>query len=856
MNCSENFDLCNVEKSIPERFERIVQQHPDRIAVKDRYDQCSYNSLNRKANRIARSIPTGCITPDAPVILLMEQGISQITATLGVLKAGCFYVPLDPSNPIDRNRHMLQDSGSGFIITNNLNAHLADALSNSNCRILNVDEITQTSDHNLNLIISPDAFAYVLYTSGSTGRPKGVLQNHRNVLHNVLRHTQAFHITPDDNQTLLYTSSVYGGQRDMFNALLNGTSLNVYDVKSEGIQELADWLIQNDITIYCSVATLFRTFIQTLDNPGKFPKLRLIKLGGEASYKNDIDSCKKYFPAKCIVHCGLSSTETGLVRNYFVNEQTRITGHTVPLGYPIDDLEIILLDDTGGKVPDGNVGEITIRSRYIALGYWRNPSLTQTVFSRDTEKEDVRIYRTGDLGCIRSDGCLEHRGRKDFQIKIKGNRVEVAEIETCLLENETAQKAVVTGWKDHQGIDKLVAYLVSGNNQKPAASALRTLLSKKLPEFMVPSYFIWLDTLPLLPNGKIDRQALPAPDAVEINTSGSYVAPATELESKLSDLWSQILKKPTVGVTDNFFDLGGESLNAVMLFASLEKELGINLPTSVLIKHPTVSSLTRFIEQSLHNSEWKCLIPLKPTGSRPPLFLIHALHGGIIFYKNLLSHLHEEQPLYVLQSHGLNGKYIWLTSIEDVALSYLEEIRMVQPHGPYRLGGYSFGGKLALELARQLRSQGESVSLLVLFDSSPPKNLKRKKQHPARVVISKIKKVASKPKRTFQDSMKNAGGLLKHLYTKLGFTLPVEKREEYLAWHHQRIGQAYQPYPYCTDDILLFCTSMRNPRMVDRWKNYTSGNVIVHRVPCSHEDIFNEPALTTVAEVLNQYLGN
>lgn len=849
-----------LEKSISDRFEQMVQLFPSKVAVRDQGGVCSYDELNREANRVARMVAVECASRELPVVLLLEQGLAQIAATMGVLKAGGFYVPMDPSNPAGRNRHMLSDSGAELIITNNKNRSLAEKLSQGACQVVNVDEISpEVSDENLNESVSPDTLAYVLYTSGSTGTPKGVMHNHRNVLHNVKRHIEAFNITHEDNQTLLYTSSVYGGQRDMFNALLNGASLHVYVVKNEGVNGLAEWLVKNDITIYCSVATVFRMFIQTLDGSRTFEKLRWVKLGGEASFKRDIDSYQTYFSDECVVHCGLGSTETGLVRNFFVSKTTEVPGNQVPLGYPVDGVDIQLLDETGQPAAAGEMGEIAIKSRYISLGYWRNPSLTATVFSQDPEEGDIRIYRTGDLGVIHPDGCLEHRGRKDFQIKIKGNRVEVAEIELVLLRQKTVKEAVVVGWKDPQGTDKLVAYLVPENPaEKPSVGELRNAMVDALPVYMVPSFFIWLDELPLLPNGKINRKELPCPDTYRPDLPTARISPATPLESRLTHLWEKILSLPKVGVTDNFFDLGGESLNAVTLFSMIGKEMGVNLPISSLVENPTVRQLAEIISDPACHAAWKPLVPLRTTGTVSPLFLVHAEQGNILFYRPLLPYLSDNRPVYALQSERLDGKRFAVNSVGKLAESYRREIETVQPNGPYFLGGYSYGGHLALEVAKQLQARGETVSHVFLFDTIAPLTSKitvpmRTMEDRARRIYHKILRALRKGKRA--GSASYIANSWRHRTLRRGGLLPSDKRIKYLMWNHKRIKANYCPAPY-SGDAVLFYTAERSKRSLARWRSFLCGNLKVHRIPGAHVDVFKEPTLGALGALLDEELSD
>jgi acyl-coenzyme A synthetase/AMP-(fatty) acid ligase/thioesterase domain-containing protein/acyl carrier protein len=768
---------------------------------------------------------------------------------------------------------MLGDSGAIVIVTNSASLTAAYGLAGEEHQVINLDEIADDlSEDNLCLPIASSSLAYILYTSGSTGNPKGVVQSHRNVLHNTMRHTNAYCICSDDRQSLLYTSSVYGGQRDMYNALLNGASLHIYSVKVDGIFGLADWIINNEISIYCSVATIFRQFSETLTGCESFDSVRLIKLGGEATYKREVDAYKKYFSPDCIMHCGLGSTETGMVRSFYINKSTPINGNTVPLGYPVDDMEVLLLDEVGKPVIAGNIGEIAIKSRYIALGYWRNPELTQKVFKVDPEDGDVRTYFTGDLGIIHPDGCLEHRGRKDFQIKIRGNRVEVSEVEMALLAQGTIKDVVIVGWKDPQGIDKLVAYLVSGET-KPSIAALQQALAAKLPEFMVPSYFVWLDTLPLLPNGKLDRKALPTPGNDRTSLGHEYTEPSTPLERRLIEIWSSLLGVSKIGIHDPFFELGGDSLSAVMMFAALDKELGVSLPTSTLAEHPTIHKLAYILSDRENCIEWPVLVPVKKTGDKPPLFCVHGIFGDQFFLRSLGAHLNSDRPLYAFQSPRLDGRYFRHKTIDALARDYLQELRTIQPHGPYYLSGYSFGGLIALEMARQLTANHEAVAYLAIFDSNPPAlsdtkpigRMQRIISIPSEVLDFSAKALLTRKKlgvrtrltvmvKAMQSATKYIKGKLQHLYLRFGFRLPVMKRDEYIAWNHYRLCCTYHPDRY-SGVIDIFYTGKKEARITAGWRNVISGQTSFYPVPGEHHDFFKEPHVVVFAEQINNHLA-
>ncbi|MEP7242771.1 MAG: AMP-binding protein [Gammaproteobacteria bacterium] len=707
----------DVEQSIACRFEKQVAQHGDRLALKTSRTQLTYAELNALANRQAHALLARNMTLNEPVALLLDHGAAYITALLGLLKIGACFVPLDRANPPARIAQMLQDAGAKCLVTQGAHLALAKSAAGDSCEVLDLDSPWPgTSDQNPEISVSPDALAYVLYTSGSTGRPKGVMQDQRSVLHNAMRHASAFQITPDDRQTLLYTCSVYGGIRDTLNALLNGASLHTFHVKHQGVERLGQWLKDSRITIYCSVTTVFRQFAATLreENSG-FPDLRLIKLGGEASNRKDVDLYRKHFSRGCVLHCGLGSTETGVARHFFVDHHTKLEGAGVPLGYAIDDVDVRLETEDGAPAAPGKVGEIVIRSRYIARGYWRRPDLNSSVFSSDEADPLARIFRTGDLGVLRADGCLEHRGRKDLQVKVRGNRIELAEIEMALRDIDGIAHAAVTARSDRRAETYLVAYIVP-RGPKPGVGALRRALAATLPDFMIPSVFMMLDEMPQTPNGKIDRQALPAPDAGRPQLEQTFAAPRTALEASLAILWGELLGIDRVGADDDYFELGGDSLIAVRLMARVREHHGKILPLAVLFEACTVTRFAAALEHDAEPAPWSPLVPIQPRGSRTPFFCIHPGGGNVLGYQEFVSHLDTEQPVYGVQAHGVVEGQQPHDDIPTMARLYLGYIRKVQPHGPYRLGGTSFGGLVAYEMACQLAAVGERVEFLFLGD--------------------------------------------------------------------------------------------------------------------------------------------
>jgi amino acid adenylation domain-containing protein len=584
------------ERSIPDRFEQQVRRYPTRLAIQADNERLTYEELNGRANRVAHAILARAGKSDEPVALLFKQGVSLIVAGLGVLKAGKAYVPVDYSMPPAKASHILNDFEPRLILTDKHNLTLARELASGSTKVLDVDALdARLPEINPGLPISPDDLAYIHYTSGSTGEPKGVVENHRNEIHNIMTNTNALRISASDRISLVRANNV-GATRDTLLALLNGAALFPLDIK-ESLADLARWLIQNDITVFTCVTSIFRHAVKDLSEKEQFPKLRLIHVGGEAISKADVDLYKKHFSDECLFVSRLGLSETETLTYYFINKQTEIKGDRVPVGYPLEGNEILLLDEDGREIGPNQVGEIAVKSRYLALGYWRQPELTRAKFVTDPKRGPDRIYFTGDLGYRLPDGCLVHVGRKDFQVKIRGYRVEVPAVEMTLLELPGIKEAVVIPREEMPGATRLVAYIVVEPGRGPTLSQLHKSLRVKLPDYMRPSSFVVLDSLPLTANGKVDRKALPAPTDSRCGLDTPYVAASTALEKALVHLWGEVMGLERVGVRDDFSELGGDSLLAAQISSRINALFPLRRPLASLFETPTIYQLSEYLRE-------------------------------------------------------------------------------------------------------------------------------------------------------------------------------------------------------------------------------------------------------------------
>jgi len=602
-----------MEQSIGERFTAIAAARSEGLAFRSAGVELTYQELNALANGLAHRLLASSAPFDQPIAVLADGGIHQVVAVLAALKAGRVYLVIDPANPPERVAAILQHAGTGILVTDGANGARAAALNPRPRHVIRVDaELGEEPATNPRVRVDPEAPALVLYTSGSTGTPKGVVHTHRSILSNFVRHADAFRITRDDRQTLFYQLSVYGGTRDLFNALLSGASLHYFPLRDVGATGLADWLMAERITIYCSVASVFRELSEAVQAPVIFPDLRLIKIGGEATHAVDVARFRGHMLPHSLIHCHLSSSETGLICNYPLGADTELPEGTVPLGYPVEGLQVLLAGESGEPGQPGAVGEIWVRGSSLARGYWRDDAATASAFV-ESSNGGARMYRTGDLAVRRADGCLEHRGRTDFQVKIRGNRVDLTEIERHLLAHPGCRQVAVMARPGTNGAPRLVAYVACEKGARPSAPVLRAFLAERVPPEMVPSVFVQLDALPRTGNGKIDRATLPDPGPDRPTVSTPYAAPSNALEVDLCALWSELLGVDSVGTADDFLDLGGHSLLAAQVIAWIHDAHGVPLGLRDLFANPTVSGLSLVVQNlkaGAQNNQASTLVPV------------------------------------------------------------------------------------------------------------------------------------------------------------------------------------------------------------------------------------------------------
>ncbi len=579
------------DNSLPSVFEQAAEAHRLRTAIGAGAWQPTYHELNETANRLAHAMLGGDGGAGDRVAILMQHDAPMIAAMIGALKAGRIVVVLNPADPPPRLRELLQDAEPGLILSDRENHHLARAINGAGCEVSQYDNCAMSGPlRNPDMRLSPDNIAFLCYTSGSAARPKAVMRTHRQEVRNARLHSGAWELIADDRIALLASLTGGLGISISWSALLHGAGLYPFPTMDKGFTGLASALTDHRITIFASTASFFRAFGRSLGDGVRFPQIRVVRLSSEPVTSEDFKVFQARFSETSKFIQTFGSSETGNIAQLRLRQTDKASDGRLPIGRPVGGIEVELLDERGGKVVRGQPGEIVVRSRYLAAGYWRNPELTARRFSGDLDGKGTRLFRTGDMGRINADGLLEFCGRSDDQMKIRGNRIELADVETALHRLSNIKGAVVEVITRSRGEPFLVGFVALGNEITWSSSELRFALRAALPDHMVPSEFVILLELPLTPAGKIDRDLLRTSYRPQRQRQANR-RPKTETESMLIRIWAEVFELNDISVDDDFFALGGDSLMAAAVAARVHDTTGVQLNLAKFAEHPTLRSL-------------------------------------------------------------------------------------------------------------------------------------------------------------------------------------------------------------------------------------------------------------------------
>ncbi len=852
-------------------IENIAAKFPNKEAIRFNGVSVTYREMNEAANQFAAVLLTYDIQPGDTIGLSVDRSHNMIIALLAILKTGAAYIPLDPEYPDNRINLMLEDAGAKLLLTAKkykqrftsitLEVLIEDLMYRS--KDLPVNDLHQTLDgHDL---------AYMIYTSGSTGKPKGVMLEHHNLVNFLYSMLRIPVINERDRFLAVTTVSFDIAALEIFLPLITGATVVLADATTvrDG-RTLLELVNKENITAMQATPVTWKMMLVA----GWEEKMPLtILCGGEALSP---ELATQLIPRVNKLYNLYGPTETTV----WSTATTIDAGDMITIGKPIGNTQVYILDEEKKIVPAGEAGEIYIGGEGVARGYKDLPALTAEKFVEDTFAVTAgkKMYRTGDLGRWTAEGNIYFMGRIDQQIKIRGYRIEPGEIETALLAQAGTRDVVVIAREDTPGNKILVAYIIPAKENfgisddvSGPVESWKNALQQTLPDFMVPHAYVMMKEFPLLPNGKVNRGALPKPEKHSLQATDKNDWPQTDMEKRVARTWAAVLEIDKVGIDEDFFDLGGHSLIAVEIMTILEKETGKRLPIAALFEASTVRKMAAFIETGNISSSWGSLVPVKPTGTKPPLYIIHGDGLNVMIFNSITRHMDNEQPVFGLQPKGLNGTEKPDETIEDIAAYYITQITKHNPSGPYFLAGYSFGGIVAFEMARQLESEGRKVKLVAMFDTNVG-NIEKSASGSMRI----IKKIALQfPKmlfilRSFIDSPVNVisyqSKIARRKWNAMFAKEKIEEEDglEKLSPHEKEMilahRAAYEKYivKKYSGRIDLFRVKKRIYFVEDPlrlgWKPFAK-EVCVHDVPGDHRTFLLPPNDKIFANILQSVIN-
>ncbi|MCK4258180.1 MAG: amino acid adenylation domain-containing protein [Halanaerobiales bacterium] len=870
------------EKTIQQLFEEQVSRHPDKVALVLGEDQLTYRQLNERANQLARVLRAKGVGANQIVGMIIERSLEMIVGIMAIFKAGGAYLPIDPEYPESRIRFMLEDTHTQLLLTQK---HLLDQIEFSG-EILDLTdtELYQGDGSNLECVNNSANLAYVIFTSGTTGKPKGNLTSHYSIVR-VVKNTNYIEITPEDKLLQLSNYAFDGSTFDIYGALLNGATL-VMVLKETilNLIKLSEVIKKEEVSVFFVTTALFNTLVD-LDIQA-LTKVRKILFGGERVSVVHVQKALKVLGLGRLIHVYGPTESTVFATYYFIDHFTEDT-ENVPIGSPLANTQIYILDKDDNLQAIGLPGEIYIGGDGLVSGYLNRPELTEVKFVENPFMPGKKMYRTGDLARWLPDGNVEFLGRIDHQVKIRGFRIEPGEVENQILIHSDIREVIVTVETDSTGGKYLCAYYVA--RKELLAAELKEYLLQELPAYMIPAVFMQLEKLPLTLNGKIDRKALPKPELHIVG--GEYMAPEDELQEKLVAIWEDILGLEQVGIDDNFFEIGGHSLKATTFISELYKEHNIELPLNEVFKRPTIRELSQVIREqaafSFAGKDPNLVLLSRGTTQDKHLFMIHAGNGEIEVYMKLANKLYPEFNYWGIKSDRFENLAPQNIKIEDLAKYYAEKIKRLQPKGPYYLFGWCIGGSIAFEVANCLEKENEEVKLLALINSSGPDKSLYEQVSPFTLeselglvrhifnddqLLSRLKEVKEIEEvwpivvnymleTNFEINNLKQDAIFQRDFAKTIPNFETANTTEVIYYFNVirsyfTTRGLYTPSKKLDADIHYFEANKTKLPTKGNWNNYTTNDFTVYDIQGDHHSIFDEPDLNELAGILNNLLWN
>lgn len=842
-----------------------AKQHPDKVAIKHNGQSITYEELDTVSNQIAAYFIAHNVTNNDVIAVAIDRSISLVLCLLGLVKAGAAYVPIDPHLPTDRVNFILDNSGAKLLCTvqkySEQYAGITDKILFDNVLLNSHSQPHSEPD----VEYDGNELAYILYTSGSTGQPKGVAIERHSLLNFLLSMQKEPGINQDDILLNITTISFDIAELELFLPLICGAQIVIVDneVAKDG-RALLEIIKTEQISIVQATPFTWRMILQSGWNK---PLPIKAFCGGEALPKDLADKllekCTElwnmYGPTETTIYCTIKK---------ILPKEDLIT-----IGKPIDNTQVYILDKEQHQVPAGEEGEIYIGGEGIARGYVGRPDLTSERFIDDTfSGSGGKIYKTGDWGKMLDNGEVQYLGRIDHQIKIRGYRIETEEIEYQLKNQRDIKDALIILHEDRLGNKQLVAYIIAKGYFTPyqrdkKIGKWKNNLKNKLPDYMVPSVFILIPRMPLMPNGKLDRKKLPIPTTKPLSRSNKK--PSTETEKKITQIILNNTDFEHIGINDNFIDLGIDSLIALTIIVGIEEQFHKRLPLTILVHYPSVKLLAQFID-SASDSPYNSLINLKTGGDKVPLYLVHGIGLNLFNFNSIIEHMDANQPVFGLRAAGLDGNEAPLESIETIAAYYNQEILSHDPIGPYAIAGYSMGGIIAYEMAIQLKEAGKKVEMLAMIDTNvqesfqaPINNLLRKAERQIDKLIFRVGSFYKHPVSNIDYLSQTFGQQIKAFLTRAGFRSKYAPSElpTYMQYVVEKLEAACANYviqPYNLKIDLIKAEQrfyyVDDPKYLG-WGNYALDGITIYEVPGDHEEVFSSPNDMILAETLQKRLN-
>ncbi|PWH82543.1 hypothetical protein DIS18_09865 [Algibacter marinivivus] len=849
LNDSQNLNSFSNYKSIHSIIEDVSKKHPSNTALTFKNESITYKVLNEEANNVARKILEN--PPDGEIIALcLERSLDMIISMLGILKSGYAYLPIDPEYPQKRIDFILKDAGVDSILTHTL---LSKHLNNCDAKQVLIDTINKKSIAFPKELpnVEETNLAYVIYTSGSSGKPKGVPITHKNIINSTASRLDFY----DNNPTsflLMSSISFDSSKAGIFWTLCTGGNLVITEKRIEqDIDEISNVIEQQKVSHTLMLPSLYQVILNNV-NLSKLRSLNTVVVAGEACSKS---LCKTHFKtlpnASLYNEYGPTEASVWCIAHKIKREDVNRT--QIPIGKPIANSRIHLLSTEKNNVPIGVSGEIYIGGANLSKGYINRPELTESAFIKNPFSKNEKLYKTGDLAKYNNDGSIQFLGRADQQIKIRGFRVELDDIENTIDKNEQVEKCIILVKKYNKGnLKRLVAYIKPANTFNE--EVLKSALKKELPDYMIPSSFILIDEMPLLPNGKIDRSLLnkTIPESTVLD-SENIEKPKNEIEEKLLKIWEETLNISPISTNDNFFEIGGDSIMSIQIISKARKN-GVMLSPNQLFEHQTISGLSKLlIDAKKQKDEWSFMAKIRSEGNKKPLFCIHSGGGHVFFYGLLKKYLKADRPIYAVQPVGLYGSEDMHKSIEEMTSEYLKAIRKIQPKGPYNILVYCFSTSVGNEMAIQLDKIGEEINIIVADTMASPWNATDSDSLKTRV-FSFLKRFLMNPFKAINTFLKDRVYLLKAIKGKY-FGKSKEKQLEELKANLRKISVDYT-WKKNKGNVSLLLTEKPdenfNKFIVKSWKKYAKGGITIYPTKGNHPTLFEEPDVQFVSEQIDK----